>query len=165
MPTSNNLENNSEKLARGRPRLLHPELRAIYRQGHPERASERALQNTEYQMRAHGLLYDQHPELGWLFTPTYRTTILQALGRVEDPDSMVWMAQHLCRDRPKTREALVRIRLVRRGGLPPATSEGLTTALLTTLTTYAREHEGLHPTHVVQALTALDDWADLHMET
>src|SRR5262245_51164631 len=54
----------SEKKRRGRPRLLHPELRAIYAQDQSY-ASERTIQNTSYHLRAVALLHEE-PWAAWL---------------------------------------------------------------------------------------------------
>jgi hypothetical protein len=136
----------SEKRKRGRPRLLHPALHAVFAQGQ-QYASERTIQNTSYHIRAFGLLQDE-PWAEWLVGHVsqegkpgqVRKTIVAELGRLDDDTDLVLMARAICIARPNTREALAMIRQFRLGGMPPGSVSQLTDVLQRAINTYLREH-------------------------
>jgi hypothetical protein len=136
----------SEKRKRGRPRLLHPDLREVYAQDQ-QYASERMIQNTSYYIRAFACLVDE-PWAEWLIGYTsqegkpgkIRKTILAELGRLDDDTELVMMARAICAGHPNTRDALARIRQFRLGCMRVSSISQLTEVLRRTVNTYLCEH-------------------------
>ena len=102
---------------RGRPSRFEPGLLKLVRSLFPEARSERSQRNYCYLIEAvHALRSGHNPdEFSWLHNQqTQRNVILYALGRQRwDDESVRYVAQAICRERMRTREALEFIELVK----------------------------------------------------
>ncbi len=109
------MENFSKK--RGRPPKIPPGLLAGLRVIYSEYTSARSLNNMHYLQIAFAVLDDDREKYRYLLDRgggRMRTTILTALGRLEDPDDIREIGAYVCEKRIKTAEALTLIRIVRR---------------------------------------------------
>jgi hypothetical protein len=132
----------SAKGKRGRPRLLHPEMREILAMGQ-QYSSERTILNTSYRLRAFGLLEHEPWAQAWLLNstsregkPGTRRTILTELGRVTDDERLIFLARLLCEQQPTTAAAIAFIRRCRHGDQPL----NLVQSLAGTIEAYWRAH-------------------------
>jgi hypothetical protein len=144
-------ENSTVIRRRGRPRRFTDQTIAWLQDIHkPEKRTTRHLQNFSYQARAQELiepLVKSSPELGWLYDHeaiwrgegTYRQTIMQALGRIDDDAVLIAVARRVCELKLRTRDAVALMRRVRKVQKPI----DLTEALRRTLNIYLREHPEL----------------------
>lgn len=152
------------KNKRGRPGLIPPELESTVSWLAGPGASERTKQNAWYKVRAiHVIGKDEDPALKWLFDAdkcaagydTWKPGILTELGRIEDEADLLAMAKHIAREKPKTKEAVSKIREYRLGGKPQATDEGLANAIIAAIQNYDDRHSGLTGEMITEALTIM----------
>ena len=106
---------------RGRPRVLSPTVERLLQQTFPEVRTRRGLQNKSCEMHALCVILDHqqsYPELMWLYDKArerrrearcLKTTILQALGRIEAPELLIEAARFVCEWKPKSARAGVRM--------------------------------------------------------
>ncbi len=109
----------------GRPKLLGPQLEAVYRGAVGQFTSERTVQNKYYELRAFSALgfnedASETSPYSWLCSSGaqagtsgrryYRSTILAELGRFEDNEMMRLYAGLICTLKPKTQEAVRMLR-------------------------------------------------------
>jgi hypothetical protein len=133
-----NTEMISETPPRGRPsKLFYSEehrrqFAALYR----ETTSSRGLANKTYEVRSMSLLgFGADPRFHWLANNTtqkYRQTILAELGRIDDDETLLTVATHLCEMKSTTAIAIAGIRRVR-GVRGKPSVEGLRDQLLATV--------------------------------
>jgi hypothetical protein len=161
----------SETRRRGRPRVFKAatfnNLRRELRREHPD-VSDRTIENRLYQYRAQQLL-DQpkhQPWSRWLVDPqailqgkrgSYRQTILQALGRLEDDADLVAVAEVICERKPTAHEAVRMIRYARRGQKPEGSPDDLADRLIAVLNDYRRHSAGVDHDMLVDALHRAED--------
>lgn len=150
MEEAGNTENFSEnKRKRGRPKkVLENGLtynQWVVKQGNllnTDNRSMRAYINEYYQLKAFGCLRDSngnHPLDGEfafivsadshnMYNPivkNFKRTILQELGRLEDPEIIKFVAKQICIDKLKTSEAIILIRSYRKSDIKPIMPEDL----------------------------------------
>jgi hypothetical protein len=117
----------SEKPRRGRPPVLTPYVEEGCRRaaGMYQHSTRRANLNEYYKYKAIGALWSHNPEghdagkiaFAWLGDPDtdkgVKSTILAELGRLVDEDLIRRTARILCDEKPRTREAVLRLRRMR----------------------------------------------------
>lgn len=128
MPNKPIPEAASEKPKRGRPRVISEELeQKLVGITLPRDVSRRQRLNHYHAFRSLGVLGNECKSRAVEFPDRYewlcnnrngaeqvfRMTILSELGRIEDDDLVVELATQLCETRPKTRQAVARIREIR----------------------------------------------------
>jgi len=119
--------------------------------------SERAKINNFYQIIAHGALKDQNDNtpidgefsfiissVGWHDIRNYKRTILQELGRLEDPDLIRDVARVICENKLNTMEAVTYIRQFRTGGKSTGDSLNLARVIGKTIDVYILKHSGVN---------------------
>jgi hypothetical protein len=158
----------SENRRRGRPRVFDAvtfaRLRAQMRQDNAD-ISDRTVQNRLYQYTAQGLL-DGQDWARWLIDPkgimqdkrrAYRKTIMQELGRLQNPDLLVEMARFICERKPTTRDAVRMIRMARRGYKPRGTADHLAARIMALVHDYHYHHAGVDQDVLLGALRIVED--------
>ena len=110
-------EHCSEKIGRGRPRLMEPEAEAAYRSIWGSDLTQRTILNRRSMSRALAVLGatgDVDDPYVWLFdvngAGVIRKTILVELGRVADVETMRALADSIVAERPSTSRAVAAIR-------------------------------------------------------
>ena len=104
----------SERPRRGRPAAIDTDwlepIVALVSDGE----SARSKQNARYQFRALAVLHRQgvlHPRFEWLmYDKDVRVSILTELGRIENENDLRVWAAALCREKPKAKDAIARVR-------------------------------------------------------
>lgn len=119
--------------------------------------SKRAHTEHIYQMRTFEVLIseDDSREFYWLFggvSCRFKTTIMAALGRIENDEELREMARLICQMKPKTREALSIIRQHRRGAQPPDVSQ-LAQEILNTVNDYKIRYPALIEEEIREAFS------------
>jgi hypothetical protein len=149
------MENISENTPRprGRPRKAEAYWWDLATQSAGRHTSHRHRANYIYGMRACHVLRDD-PCFAWLHRAR-GTTIMDALGRIDDDQNLVAMALYLCEHQPPTRQAVALIREFRLEARPPGTRDGLQAALHKALDTYLAAHAEMPREAVQQALEAV----------
>ena len=160
----------SSKKKRGRPSVIPPKVLADFKVGRAD-VGPRCWQNDHYAyMAIHALgCYDRslwRDEYAWLFERVavgrqwalhwHKKSILTELGRIGDNDLIRECAAILCREKPKTREAIVRIRRFRLGQDEKAgDSQSLTHHLARSLDDYLSRYPATTDTEIMNAIRIL----------
>lgn len=152
------------KRSRGRPPLLNKVWHDFYAKNAPVGASERTIQNMSYYLRAFSLLQPEPWANGWLIDypskaghhGNVRRTILTELGRIEDDETLIAVAQELCELQPTTKEAIALIRHWREVQKPL----DLTASLQRTLNAYLQAHPMVTLEEMAEALLNIADMID-----
>jgi len=142
----------SEKGSRGRPPRFSPELMlqcealGLFLNIH----SRRGRINVMYGLRALKAVGNgKDPAFHWLANlelmgkgkpKAWQATILQELGRIDDPDDLRTVAARICELQPRVKDAVQMIRKWRIGRSAPFTQGQLATALVATLNDFLRAH-------------------------
>jgi hypothetical protein len=149
------MENISENTPRkrGRPRKASAITWQVVDQQEGRHTSYRHRANYIYGMRAINVLRDD-PRFAWLHRAR-GTTLLDALGRIDDDQNLIAMALYLCEHQPSTRQAVALIREFRLDTRPPGTTDGLQATLEQALETYLATHADMPRAAVQQALAAV----------
>jgi hypothetical protein len=152
----------AEKPKRGRPRRWSPDDEALAKLASPDSRSARHLRDVPYCQRAIITLWDDPGRFGWLvdrekcergISPgdCWRPSLLAELGRIDDPEAMMAVAERICEIKPATKEGVRIIRRVRLGRAPAASEKQLATALLRTVNNYLTSRPGLTLETVLEA--------------
>jgi hypothetical protein len=114
----------------------------------PDVKTRRGRMNKAYEVRALGVLKGD-PRFEWLVsTPEainsghgkLKVTILVELGRIEDDEDLKAIAEKVCKQKPKAKEAEAMVRRWRTGKAPKGDAVGLTRALITCINGYLDRH-------------------------
>jgi hypothetical protein len=108
------MENFSKK--RGRPRKIPADLLDSYQKLFSELTTDRSLNNVYHMTTATKALRKDEERYRYLIdrnSGRMRKTILAALGRLQDEDTICEAADYICEERMKTDEALDFIRIIR----------------------------------------------------
>jgi hypothetical protein len=140
-------ENMTPHHKRGRPTLISEEVRAVFNMGNVGELSERSKQNFYHAMPACSLLHGD-PRFAWLteVKPNGRFArigILSELGRIDNDEDIIAAALVVSEERPKTKDAMVRIRRFRTGKAPAYDPDALAHELIRVLDTYVESHPGI----------------------
>jgi hypothetical protein len=120
--------------------------------------------NVLYSLDALKILLRDEERFAWLLgrnggksdaEPAPRNSILSELGRIEDEEDILAVADQLCKLKPKAREAIARIRRWRLGKSRPGDAFELGTELAAKLDDYWMRHPDLPTSEVEVALLAL----------
>src|SRR6516162_1281313 len=116
----------AEKPKRGRPRRWSPDIEALARFAADDAKSPRHPRDVAYRQYAMSILIHDSGRFGWLIDREkckrgdarlggdgFRCSLLAELGRYDDPEAMMAMAEHICRIKPATKEGVRIIRRVR----------------------------------------------------
>ncbi len=168
------MENVSIKPKRGRPRSVAREVGEIGRRLGGEAKSDRSATNFGYFVIAMDALdlrslvdgtvkKVDHP-YGWFDRGKGecqpRQTILTELGRIENQDELRAIAELICRQQMRTREAIAMIRQFRLGE-GTASALDLTIRILSSINDYILQHPSTTLTQVRAALeNATNEWAE-----
>jgi hypothetical protein len=164
------------KKKRGRPRM-NPEMEDMAKDvGHLDYHSDRRhIQNCLHGLHARlVILKAQDPNrFVWLVdspeaikagtaTGDFRKrTIMSELGRIDDDDDLLSIAEQVCELKPNTQDAVAMIRRWRLGKSPEADALGLTDAIVNVINRYIGTHPG---TTKMQVRAACDNAADYWSE-
>ena len=130
--------------------------------------SERSKINHYYMIRAHGALRDQNGDASvngefsfiisadsWHDIRAYKRTILQELGRLEDPNLIRDVARAICEHKLNTMEAVTYIRQFRTGGKAPGCSLDLVKVIAKSIDEYIYKHSNVNDDMVRDSLSFL----------
>ncbi len=150
-------EFSENKRRRGQPRVTPAALEALYRMyGIFEATTRRGNLNEYYRQRAFETLINPDAGIGefvWLWDLSnnrIKRTLIVELGRIEDPETMISVARQLCAEKPKTQEAVARIRAWRTGKAAPA--ETIVDCLAGAVERYLAAHPGITYDAVIEAI-------------
>jgi hypothetical protein len=114
----------------------------------PGLSTQRSRQDMAYCFRALAVLNDD-PAFAWLYatkqtilqrTSRMKSTILAALGRIEDEAELREAAALVCKRKPKTNHAVILLRRWRLGKTRPVKAVELTNALIRCLNDYLTQY-------------------------
>jgi hypothetical protein len=154
---------NSGKPKRGRPRLQSDAGGEWAKHDRVEDTTRRTDVNDRYRDYALSALWDIEnnrilkPDYSWLlggdYKESWRNTILTELGRWQNRDDIRELADHLCQEKPKTQDAIKRLRQARLGKESKSGSaEGLYKAILEAIRKYAEDCPDTRLEQVKEAL-------------
>jgi len=139
-------EESSEKRKRGRPPRLETTIARQVGEGASPAAGPRARVNRGFAIQAMCVLQeDEAGQYGWLFETaamtrgdphSFRPSILAELGRIDDEELLKECARIICDQKPTARDAIIRIRRLRRRSPPRGDAEQLQSELRRVLNEY-----------------------------
>lgn len=153
----------SKKRGRGRPPAFSAEYRAAIGALFPDIKTRRGLSDCLYRLRAVNLL-EKDKRFTWLADGeamqagrpgAWRPAILTELGRIGDDDTLLAVAARLCELKPKTKDAVARIRRARLGREPAGDYLALCVHLENTVNSYLLTHPAAPWANVTRALREL----------
>ena len=148
------------KAKTGRPKM-DPIMEEFLRhtgQWDAETETRRTLQNRLHQVRAM-LVLRQAPDytrFAWLID---KKTILSELGRIEKDETLLKVAEVMCKQKPNTQQAVAMIRGLRRGTTPEPDAQALAQVIINTVTAYIQSHPGTTVEQIQEACEcAANNW-------
>jgi len=167
------ISEDSSKNRRGRPRLMDADIEKAYRSLWGTTLSLRTIQNRRYGTRAMMILTPDDADeatkarFAWVFDPdadVVKHSILEELGRTPDPEALRVVAEHICDNRLRTREAVTLIRRIRLGE-SPADVQRLADAILAVINADVARHPTANRLYVTMALMDVLDTVQLAEES
>jgi hypothetical protein len=137
-----------EMSKRGRPRIMSGGFEALVAYSAPDVKTQRHKLNVYYALQAMSTLGDD-PRLSWIFDSkrmkagdkkSWKPSILSELGRIEDRETMLAVALAICEAKPKTKDAISRIRHARIGRTVPGCMEDVYAAVERAVNDYMCAH-------------------------
>jgi hypothetical protein len=150
---------------KGRPPRFDERYVAMLKGLHPEITTERGLLNLCYRQNAVSVIRDaKSPKLNWLCDfegmkagrdDAWRPTILIELGKIDDHDAMLAIAERVCELKPGTREAVAMIRNYRLDEREPDTLQ-LANEIIHTINDYWKRFPKLTQRQILSAIATAE---------